>query len=105
MYFRAVRGGSVELFNDAHSGLIPHFPEGKGLFPMIENDLREAREYIYITGYSFWPEIVLNREKNDLSFGQILKQKDAEGVEIKLLLWKESLPWFNFSEVNEATVR
>lgn len=55
----------------------------------MERDLQKAVKFIYIIGFSFWPELLLRREENVLSLGEILKQKAEEGVDVKLLLWKE----------------
>lgn len=77
------------FYHDSHSVPIPPFAESEGLFAAIENAILKAKDYIYIVAYSFWPEIRLRREENSLILGDILKQKAREGVEVKILLWRE----------------
>ncbi|XP_076047932.1 uncharacterized protein LOC143029220 [Oratosquilla oratoria] len=94
-YFPERRGGSVVFYQDAH-----HTPESMDLHSSqdnsspsawedIEQVLLKAKQFIYITGWSFYSSIRLNRRRDSMKIGEILKKRAEEGVHVAILIWNE----------------
>ncbi|KAJ9703828.1 hypothetical protein PVL29_005202 [Vitis rotundifolia] len=105
-YFPLRRGGSVALYQDAHS------PE-EAVSPEIELDggrvykrgqcwedichaIVEAHHLIYLVGWSIFHKVKLIREHTrplprggELSLGELLKYKSEEGVRVLMLVWDD----------------
>ena len=106
-------GNRVTLYQDAHSHpftpiinddfLINTNFEPPNLFEDIYKAIVNAREFIYINGWSLNPHFTLIRRKPIFadeidakfdyrkSLGDILIEKAKEGVEVKIQLWNELL--------------
>jgi hypothetical protein len=68
------------------------YVDGMGYFRDLLRALRAAREEIFITDWSFSPEIYLERESGDSSarLDLTLEQCAQRGVKVYILLWWES---------------
>ncbi|XP_042879392.1 phospholipase D gamma 1-like [Penaeus japonicus] len=88
-YFPMRKGGSLALYQDAHSTPLPGVTaEAEGVFEAIANTIRRAKRFVYITGWSVWTSTRLERDKEE-TLGELLKQRAAEGVQVLLLIWDE----------------
>lgn len=104
-FFRQERGNKVRLYQDAHmhEGFMPPIPLDGGRFhepTRCWEDLYKAivgaKHIIYITGWSIYTKITLVRDKErmimgaeDVTLGDLLKQKSEEGVRVLLLVWDD----------------
>lgn len=104
-YFPACRGGSVDFYHDAMSVPVPPFGDSEGVFAAIEKALLRAKDFIFVIGYSLWPDINLRREENSPTLGEILIQRASEGVEVKILLWREIIPIFKYAELRRKEIK
>ncbi|XP_042879391.1 phospholipase D gamma 1-like [Penaeus japonicus] len=88
-YFPMRKGGSLALYQDAHSTPLPGVTaEAEGVFEAIANTIRRAKRFVYITGWSVCTSTRLERDKEE-TLGELLKQRAAEGVQVLLLIWDE----------------
>lgn len=88
-YFPMRKGGSLALYQDAHATPLPGLTaEAEGAFQAIAKTIRRARKFIYITGWSVWTDMKLERDREE-SLGELLKRRAAEGVQVLLLIWDE----------------
>lgn len=100
-YFPLRRGGSVQLYQDAHvpDNFLPNFKLDNGTHYVqgkcwrdIFDAIRQARRLIYITGWSVWHKVTLIRDgdrASDFSLGNLLRSKSQEGVRVLLLVWDD----------------
>ena len=100
-YFGSRKRCHVTLYQDAITPQDPLFDEiglangstyqatnaWKDLYEAILN----AKEFIYVTGWSVWAEVVLIRDgqEEEVTLGELLKQKANEGVQVRALVWDE----------------
>ncbi|XP_058097277.1 phospholipase D delta-like isoform X2 [Magnolia sinica] len=104
-YFPLRTGGKVTLYQDAHvpDEMLPEiqldngrvFRQGK-CWEDICHAILEAHHLIYIVGWSIYHRVKLVREPSkplpsggELSLGDLLKYKSAEGVRVILLIWDD----------------
>ncbi|KAL5982617.1 hypothetical protein ACLOJK_016691 [Asimina triloba] len=104
-YFPLHKGGKITLYQDAH---VPH-----QMLPEIQLDdgrvfhqdncwedichaISEAHHLIYIVGWSVYHPVRLVREPSkplpsggELTLGDLLKYKSAEGVRVLMLIWDD----------------
>lgn len=104
-YFPVRHGGSVTLYQDAHSpdGMLPEIElEERKVFRHekcwedICHAILEAHHLIYIVGWSIYHKVKLVRESEkplpdggNLNLGELLKYKSQEGVRVLLLVWDD----------------
>ncbi|XP_002988389.2 phospholipase D delta [Selaginella moellendorffii] len=107
-YFPLRKGCSVKLYQDAHcpDGGLPEITlEGGGAYEHgkcwedICQAILEAHHLVYIAGWSVFHKVKIVREpenhkkfSNDianLTLGELLKRKAAEGVRVLLLVWDD----------------
>ncbi|KAL3499428.1 hypothetical protein ACH5RR_038521 [Cinchona calisaya] len=100
-YFPRRRGGSVELYQDAHvhEGFLPNIMLDNGLqyqhgrcWHDIFNAISQARRLVYITGWSVYHLVSLVRDTGGPTkciLGDLLKVKSQEGVRVLLLVWDD----------------
>ena len=104
-YFSAKEGCRMVLYQDAITPQLPQFdglchPDGssyeatsawRDLYECIQN----AQKFIYITGWSVYTGIQLQRGDDDpdglSNVGELLKSKAEDGVRVLVLLWNEAL--------------
>ncbi|XP_063599570.1 uncharacterized protein LOC134775891 isoform X2 [Penaeus indicus] len=88
-YFPMRKGGSLALYQDAHATPLPGLTaEAEGAFQAIAKTIRRAKKFIYITGWSVWTGMKLERDREE-TLGELLKRRAAEGVRVLLLIWNE----------------
>eukprot|EP00177_Eucheuma_denticulatum_P004874 GFKZ01008849.1.p1 GENE.GFKZ01008849.1~~GFKZ01008849.1.p1 ORF type:complete len:854 (-),score=136.54 GFKZ01008849.1:772-3333(-) len=102
LYFPVREGVKFTMFQDADvpPGLLPpvpgmeHYEHGRCWVEMAKA-IMASTEFIYITGWAVWPELVMVRtelggeEWMGLTLGQMLKQKAEEGVKVCVMVWDE----------------
>ncbi|XP_028769079.1 phospholipase D gamma 1-like [Neltuma alba] len=100
-YFPLRKGGSVNLYQDAHvpDGLLPLVMLDRGKYHVngkcwadMFNAIQQARRLIYITGWSLWHKVRLVRDavyQFDYTLGDLLRSKSQEGVRVLLLIWDD----------------
>lgn len=104
-YFPQWKGCRVSLYQDAHvpdNFLPPIYLAGDQVYQPhrcwedIFQAINNARHLIYITGWSVYTEIKLCRDPNrqvpgwqDLTLGELLKQKANEGVRVNVMVWDD----------------
>ncbi|XP_031262656.1 phospholipase D delta-like [Pistacia vera] len=104
-YFPLRKGNQVTLYQDAHvrEESLPHVRlEGDLVYKPgtcwedICEAILDARDLIYIMGWSVFVKIKLVREPTrplpsggDLTLGELLKYKSQEGVRVLLLIWED----------------
>ncbi|KAG9453180.1 hypothetical protein H6P81_006084 [Aristolochia fimbriata] len=100
-YFPLRKGGNVTLYQDAHvpDGTLPDlkldngmiYEHGKCWMDIFEA-INRARRLIYIVGWSIYHKVRLVRGSSygvDVTLGDLLKSKSAEGVRVLLLVWDD----------------
>ncbi|KAI3875788.1 hypothetical protein MKX03_023711 [Papaver bracteatum] len=111
-YFPVRRGGSVQLYQDAHVpvGMIPEIELDGGkafrsgqCWEDICHAILEAHHLIYIVGWSIYHKVKLIREPTrplprggDLTLGELLKYKSQEGVRVLMLVWDDKTSHSSF---------
>ncbi|GLT34764.1 hypothetical protein SLA2020_092620 [Shorea laevis] len=104
-YFPLRKGNALKLYQDAHvpEGMLPEIELEHGrvfehhkCWEDICHAISEARHMIYIVGWSLRYDIKLIREPSrslppgvDLTLGELLESKRAEGVEVGLWIWED----------------
>ncbi|PIN08995.1 Phospholipase D1 [Handroanthus impetiginosus] len=100
-YFPLRRGGTVTLYQDAHThdGLLPKLWLANGRLYQhgqcwrdIYDAIFQARRLIYITGWSVYHLVQLVRDDPNVknsTLGELLKAKSQEGVRVLLLVWDD----------------
>lgn len=102
LYFPVRTGVKFSMFQDADvpPGLLPpvpdmeHYEHGR-CWVELAKAIMSATEFIYITGWAVWPQLVMVRtddggeEWKDLTLGQMLVQKAEEGVKVLVMVWDE----------------
>ncbi|XP_061341037.1 phospholipase D alpha 1-like [Gastrolobium bilobum] len=108
-FFNQRQGCSVTLYQDVHvpRSYLPWIPISGGRYyepgrcwEDIFNAIMEAKQFIYITGWSVYTEITLIRDttvSKSITLGELLKMKADEGVKVLMLVWDDrtSVPEFN----------
>eukprot|EP00897_Mesotaenium_endlicherianum_P009843 jgi/Mesen1/8888/ME000535S08197 len=118
-YFPARAGCRLTLYQDAHvaDDFRPNIElEGGRVYQParcwedICRAIVEAKHAIYITGWSVWHKVVLMRDParpmlpgGNLSLGELLKKRAAEGVRVLVLQWDDKTS-FNSPLVNSGGV-
>lgn len=98
-YYPERKGAHVRLYQDAHADIDllhnnpvnPRYRAGN-CWNDIAKYIMEARDFIYICGWSVWTELVLVRdgsEYNGMNIGDMLKQKADQGVTVCVMVWDE----------------
>lgn len=100
-YFPQRTGCRVKLYQDAHmrEEFMPKiFLQGGQLMEAsrcwedVYEAITGAQIFIYIAGWSVYPEIRLRRrgmQEGEETFGELLKRKAEEGVSVLLLVWDD----------------
>uniref|UniRef100_A0A0D3B868 Phospholipase D n=1 Tax=Brassica oleracea var. oleracea TaxID=109376 RepID=A0A0D3B868_BRAOL len=104
-YFPLRKGGRVTLYQDAHveDGTLPRVDLDGGMqyihgkcWEDMADAIRQAKNLIYITGWSVYHPVRLVRRNNDptnSTLGDLLKEKSQEGVRVLLLVWDDRTSW------------
>lgn len=101
-YFPLRYGINVNMYQDADviPGSLPSIPfrpsynHGRCWIELAKA-IMASTEFIYITGWAVWPELVMVRtdfpgdEWNGLTLGEMLKHKAEEGVTVCVMVWDE----------------
>ncbi|KAL8467001.1 hypothetical protein ACS0TY_035906 [Phlomoides rotata] len=111
-YFPLRHGGRLTLFQDAHikDGSLPEIRIDEGIsyehdkcWEEIYRAMIEARDFIYILGWSVYHKVVLVREPasqlydgESLMLGDLLKKKSEQGVRVLMLIWKDKTSFDKF---------
>lgn len=103
-FFEQKKGCKVTLYQDAHveDGFTPkiHLAGGKHYEPHhcwedIFDAISNAKQFVYIAGWSVYTEITLIRDLKrqkpggDMILGDLLKMKADEGVTVLMLVWDD----------------
>ncbi|KAJ4905801.1 Phospholipase D gamma 1 [Raphanus sativus] len=100
-YFPLRKGGRVTLYQDAHveDGTLPSVDLDDGMqyihgkcWEDMADAIRQAKNLIYITGWSVYHPVRLVRRNNDPTdgtLGDLLKERSQEGVRVLLLVWDD----------------
>ncbi|XP_018472859.2 phospholipase D gamma 1 [Raphanus sativus] len=100
-YFPLRKGGRVTLYQDAHveDGTLPSVDLDGGMqyihgkcWEDMADAIRQAKNLIYITGWSVYHPVRLVRRNNDPTdgtLGDLLKERSQEGVRVLLLVWDD----------------
>lgn len=105
-YFPVRKGCRTALYQDAHvhDGQLPNIPlengkyfEHRKCWEEICTAILEATHMIYIAGWSIYDKVTLIRGKAppgmpegaELTLGELLKRKSADGVRVLLLVWDD----------------
>ncbi|XP_072971350.1 phospholipase D alpha 1-like [Typha angustifolia] len=103
-FFPQRRGCRVTLYEDAHvpNNLAPRISLAKGRYyeprrcwEDIFDAITNARQLIYIAGWSIYTNITLIRDPQrpkpggDATLGELLKRKAEEGVRVLILVWDD----------------
>ncbi|CAN6808854.1 unnamed protein product [Brassica oleracea] len=100
-YFPLRKGGRVTLYQDAHveDGTLPRVDLDGGMqyihgkcWEDMADAIRQAKNLIYITGWSVYHPVRLVRRNNDPTdgvLGDLLKERSQEGVRVLLLVWDD----------------
>lgn len=101
-YFPVRKGIRVTMYQDADTPPeslppIPFRPQYQHSRCWIElaKAMMASTEFIYITGWAVWPELVMVRtdypgdEWKGLTLGEMLIQKAEEGVKVLVMVWDE----------------
>lgn len=80
----------LTLYHDAHHSL-----NGRNAFEDMYDAIENAKQLVYITGWSINPHIRLKRDapedsKEARTLGQLLIDKANEGVSVNIILWNET---------------
>ncbi|KAL4615903.1 hypothetical protein ACB092_07G160000 [Castanea dentata] len=105
-YFPVLKSGSVTLYQDAHvpDGMLPaeivldggKVFEQKKCWVDICNAILEAKQMVYIVGWSIYHKVELVREQTrrplpngvaDYNLGDLLKYKAQNGVPVLVIVW------------------
>lgn len=101
-YFPVRKGVRVTMYQDADTppGSLPEIPFRPDFRPSrcwidMAKAIMASTEFIYVTGWAVWPELVMVRtdfpgdEWNGLTLGEMLKQKAEEGIKVLVMVWDE----------------
>lgn len=104
-YFPCRKGCRLTLYQDAHvmDGSLPEITLENGVkfhhrraWEELCTAILEAHHLVYITGWSIYTKIKLLRDTTrpipdggDLTLGELLKRKSAEGVRVLMLVWDD----------------
>ncbi|OWM78275.1 phospholipase D alpha 1 [Punica granatum] len=103
-FFSQRQGCKVSLYQDAHipDNFVPKIPLAGGKYyephrcwEDIFDAITNAKNLIYITGWSVYTEISLVRDSRrpkpggDITLGELLKKKASEGVRVLMLVWDD----------------
>ncbi|PWA85653.1 phospholipase D alpha 1 precursor [Artemisia annua] len=103
-FFAQRQGCRVSLYQDAHipDDFIPKIPLAGGKYyephrcwEDIFDAITNAKNFIYITGWSVYIQISLIRDSRrpnpggDVMLGDLLKNKASEGVKVLMLVWDD----------------
>ncbi|XP_020099255.1 phospholipase D alpha 1-like [Ananas comosus] len=103
-FFPQRRDCRVTLYQDAHvpNNFSPRIPLGGGRYyephrcwEDIFDAITNARQLVYITGWSVYTNITLVRDPQrpkpggNATLGELLKKKAAEGVRVLMLVWDD----------------
>lgn len=103
-FFEQRKGCKVTLYQDAHveDGFTPkiHLAGGKHYEPHrcwedIFDAISNAKQFVYIAGWSVYTKITLIRDLKrqklggDMTLGDLLKMKADEGVAVLMLVWDD----------------
>ncbi|WZZ41285.1 hypothetical protein YC2023_037544 [Brassica napus] len=103
-YFPLRKGGRVTLYQDVHveDGTLPRVDLDGGMqyihgkcWEDMADAIRQAKNLIYITGWSVYHPVRLVRRNNDptnSTLGDLLKEK-SQGVRVLLLVWDDRTSW------------
>ena len=83
LYFEPRKGGSLQLYQDAHA------PAKRNLFEDIVKTIEKANRFIYVSGWSVWTELEMKRDGDKRTIGELLKWKADQGVRVLVLIWNE----------------
>jgi phospholipase D1/2 len=92
-------GCAVSLFADAHDSPLPDVDIDAGtympgdLWNEVYASLCVAQRFIYITGWSVWTGLKLNRLPEGVeheTLGELLKRKADEGVHVCVMVWNDA---------------
>lgn len=101
-YFPPREGVKVTMYQDADNvpGFLPEIPFRPEYCHArcwidISNAIMSATEFIYITGWAVWPELMMVRTEHDgeepssITLGEMLKERAEEGVLVCIMVWDE----------------
>lgn len=101
-YFPVRTGVNYSMYQNADAPpeslpIIPFHPdyEHGRCWIDIAKAIMSATQFIYITGWAVWPELVMVRthfpgdQWQDITLGEMLKQKAEEGVNVCVMVWDE----------------
>lgn len=101
-YFPVRKGINVTMYQDADTppGMLPQIPfhpeyQHSRCWIDLSKAIMASTEFIYITGWAVWPELVMVRtdfegdEWKGLTIGEMLIQKAEEGVRVLVMVWDE----------------
>jgi phospholipase D1/2 len=103
-FFSQRNGCKVSLYQDAHvpDEFTPKIPLAGGKFyephrcwEDIFDAISNAQHFVYIAGWSIYPEITLIRDTRrqkaggDLTLGELLKKRASEGIRVLMLVWDD----------------
>eukprot|EP01080_Neovahlkampfia_damariscottae_P001007 gene1007-9913_t len=71
---------------------IKYYIDGKDIFNAMAKSIMNAKDSIYLSGWYISPQIYLIRENSSIDYRLdiLLNKKAQEGVDIKIILWKET---------------
>lgn len=112
VFFNQRQGCRVTLYQDAHvpDSFSPKIALGGKLYEAhrcwedIFDAISDAKQLIYITGWSVYTEITLIRDPNrrrpggELKLGELLKKKAEEGVTVLMLVWDDRTSVLDFKK-------
>ena len=88
-WFPLQKNCKVTLYQDAQGGF-----NGRNCFSDMYDAMENAKQIIYITGWSLNPNIRLKRDSDDpkesRTLGELLIDKANEGISVFLILWNET---------------
>lgn len=101
-YFPPRKGIQVSMYQDADTppGMLPQIPfrmdymHGR-CWVELAKAIMSSTEFIYVTGWALWPDLVMVRtgfdgdEWKGLTLGEMLIQKAEEGVKVLIMVWDE----------------
>jgi phospholipase D1/2 len=104
-YFPCRIGGNLIMYQDAHimDGTLPKIRldggksfQHRGAWEELCTAILEAHHLVYICGWSIYTKVRLVRDTTreipegaDMTLGDLLKRKSAEGVRVLLLVWDD----------------
>jgi len=106
-YFPMTQGNWMTFYQDTETPMLPCFngvpnPNGSQYSPSsawrdIYNAINNAKEFIFVAGWSVWTELSLIRDneewKNASHLGNLLKRKANEGVTVAVIVWDDQSSW------------